>query len=237
MQAYLALVAEAVAQQPAFDFAKWAPGALHAAALLLESILLMWVAKKIGGLVLRRNIDKELTVLDNPAAAIAIAGYYFGVFLALAGLLSGESHGLVTDLRDVALHGLAAIALMSIALYASKVMMRVSLSRDIIANRNVGSALVLLGVCSATGLIYQGAISGTGGGWLQIIVFFFLGQGVLFCTAIMYEVITPYDIFKVVSEDKNIAAAAGFAGAIVAMGFITGNAAAGDSSCRSGGSS
>ena len=59
------------------------------AALLVEALLLVWFAKQLWGVVLKRNVDTELTTHDNPAMAITLAGYFFGIFIALAGVPFG----------------------------------------------------------------------------------------------------------------------------------------------------
>ena len=43
--------------------------ALLTLALLVEALALVWLAKQLWGVVLKRDVDQELTTHDNPAAA------------------------------------------------------------------------------------------------------------------------------------------------------------------------
>src|SRR3982751_5842252 len=82
----------------------------HASVVLLEVIALVWIGKIALELATRTRFKQELMVKDNPAAGVALAGYYLSLFIALGGLLAGEPGTLLADLRSTGLHGLTAIA-------------------------------------------------------------------------------------------------------------------------------
>lgn len=42
---------------------------LHGGIIFVLVLLLVWIAKLVASLALRRNIDKDLITLNNPAAA------------------------------------------------------------------------------------------------------------------------------------------------------------------------
>jgi uncharacterized membrane protein YjfL (UPF0719 family) len=200
-------------------------------ALLVEAVVLVWLAKQLWGLVLRRNVDVELTTHDNPAAAITLAGYFFGIFLALSGVLAAPDRGLIPDLLESGAYGLAGVMVLFASLFGAPWVGGVKLQRDILENRNIGAAMVLFANFTATGLIYAGAVSGDDVGpmaWATLLVFQFLGQITLVAMAHLMEFITPYDLHAEISEKGNIAAAVGYAGALVAIGLILHNAVKGD---------
>lgn len=107
----------------------------------------------------------------------------------------------------------------------------VRLRRDIIENRNVGSALVLLASFVATGLIFAGAVRGEGAGpmaWLTLLTFQIVGQLMLALTAQLFKVVTRFKLHHEIGPGRNLAAAVGFAGALVAIGIVLNRAVGGN---------
>lgn len=204
---------------------------LTVVALLVEALVLVWLAKQLWGLVLKRDMDTELTTHDNPAAALTVAGYFLGVFVALAGVMAAPTKGLVADVLSFGAFGLAGVGVLFASLFAAPLVGGIKLQRDIVENHNVGAAMVLFATFVATGAIFNGAVRGEGSGiehWVALLVFQLLGQIVLAIMAHVFEYITPYDLHKEIVEGKNLAAAAGYAGALIAMGMILHNAVLGD---------
>ncbi len=200
-------------------------------AMLVESLVLLWVAKQLWGVVLKRDMDTELTTHDNPAAALTVAGYIMGVFIALSGVAASPAQGMVADIVSFAAFGVAGVAVLFASLFAAPLVGGIKLQRDIVENHNIGAALVLFATFVATGTIFSGAVRGEGSGltaWVALLVFQLLGQVVLAVMAHIFEYITPYDLHKEIVEGKNLAAAAGYAGALIAMGIILHNAVLGD---------
>ena len=199
--------------------------------LMVEALVLVWIAKQLWGVVLKRDMDQELTTHDNPAAALTVAGYFMGVFIALAGVAASPPQGLVADLVSFATFGVAGVAVLFASLFAAPLVGGIKLQRDIVENHNIGAGIVLFATFVATGTIFSGAVRGEGAGlnaWLALLVFQLLGQVVLAIMAHVFEYITPYDLHNEIVEGKNLAAAAGYAGALVAMGIILHNAVLGD---------
>lgn len=200
-------------------------------ALLAEALFLVWLAKQLWGVVLRRNVDQELTTHDNPALAITLAGYFFGVFIALSGVLAAPSQGFTQDLLASGAFGLAGVGVLFLSLFGAPFVGGVKLGRDILENHNVGAGMVLFANFVATGLIYAGAVMGEGNGlmaWVTLFAFQLLGQVTLAAMAHLFEFITPFDLHAEITEKRNVAAAVGYAGALIAVGLILHNAVKGD---------
>src|SRR6185503_21172708 len=106
----------------------------------------------------RTRFKQELMVKDNPAAGVAVAGFYLSLFLALSGLLSGEAGTLLQDTTLTALHGGAAILAIALSSLLWRPIVHVSFRQDILTDRNVGAGLLSAAVLVATGLIYRGAV-------------------------------------------------------------------------------
>ncbi|MEB3284606.1 MAG: DUF350 domain-containing protein [Candidatus Sericytochromatia bacterium] len=200
-------------------------------AILLEALFLLWLAKQLWGVVLRRDMNTELTTHDNPAVAVTLAGYFLGVFIALSGVAASPGSGVLADMIGFAAFGFAGVLLLFLSLFAAPLVGGIRLSRDIVENHNVSAAVVLAATFVATGFIFNGAVRGEGSGlmaWVALLLFQVLGQAVLAIMAHVFEFITPYDLHREIVENKNLAAASGYAGALVAMGMIIHNAVLGD---------
>lgn len=196
----------------------------HASVVLLEVIAFVWIGKKALELATGIRFRQELMVKDNPAAGVALAGFLLSLFLALSGLLSGEAGTLWHDVRLTAIHGATAIAAIALSFFLSRPIVHVRLREDILDARNVGAGLLIASVLVATGLVYRGAIHLEGENPAIVSVFFALGEGALLLYLLLYEWVTPYDVYEEITAKANVAAAISFSGATIAAGLILGNA-------------
>jgi uncharacterized membrane protein YjfL (UPF0719 family) len=200
----------------------------QASVVLLEVIALVWIGKRALELATRTRFREELMVKDNPAAGIALAGFTLSLFLAISGLLDGQPTTLWRDALVTAVHGAGAIVAIVLSSFLWRPIVQVALKEDILAARNVGGGLVTAAVLVATGLIYRGAVHEQGENYAVVGVFFAIGEGALLLYLVLYEWVTPYDVYEEISQKTNVAAAISFAGATVAAGLILGNAVEGE---------
>jgi uncharacterized membrane protein YjfL (UPF0719 family) len=196
----------------------------HASVVLLEVIALVWIGRKALELTTRIRFREELTVKDNPAAGLACAGFYLSLFIALSGLLAGEPDTLARDTMLTAFHGAAAIVAIVLSSFLWRPLVHVSLREDILAARNIGAGVVTASVLVATGLVYRGAVHLEGENAAIVGVFFALGEGALLLHLLLYEWVTPYNVYEEIHAKSNLAAALSFAGATIAAGLILGHA-------------
>ena len=62
---------------------------------LISAFVLFWIGKLVKDLTTTSySVREELVEKDNAALGVAMAGYYFGLILAIGGTLSGPSQGL-----------------------------------------------------------------------------------------------------------------------------------------------
>ena len=202
--------------------------AVHPVVLFLEVLALVALGRALGGLAFGVKVREELCRKDNPAAGLVPGGFTLGLFLALAGLLQGDAGTLAADALDVALHGAGAFAGMGLSAALWRVLLQLDLRKDVLEGRNLGAALLIAASFVATGLIYQGALRGEDSRGLVAAGFFALGEGALFASILLYEILTPYDVAEEVGVKNNPAAAIAASGAVVAAGLIVGDAVAGD---------
>ena len=171
------------------------------------------------------KVAYELVEHDNFSFSIAYVGYYIGLLLAIGSAVIGESEGLVIDLIDIGIYGLMAIVLLNLSIIINdKVILRkFSVKKEILEERNIGTGIVEGANAVATGLIILGAIHGEGHGQggpiITALLYWLIGQALLFITSIVYNAITPYDIHDHI-EKGNAAVALGFAGALISIGNL-----------------
>lgn len=174
------------------------------------------------------SLNEELTVKDNLAVAITMAGYYFGVTAVFVTLLKGPSQGLQADLINVASFSLTGILLLNLARWLNdKLILRSFCSVErLTREHDLGVAFVQFAAYAATGMIAAGAVSGEGS-VLSFVVFFVLGQAALILFSWIYDLLTPFDVQQELSN-QNIAAGIAFSGTLLALGIIVNNGVAGD---------
>ncbi len=195
---------------------------LSAITYLASAFLLFYVGKLVYQLFNRKiNMKDELVEKDNFSFAIAHAGYFIGLLLAIGSAIVGPSNGLVQDLIDIFIYGILAIVLLNISLLINDkiILHKFSLTKEIITDRNEGVGVVQAANAIATGLIIMGAVSGEGGGIVTALAFWGIGQIVMIITTRMYNAITKFDIHEQLEKD-NVAVGIGYAGALVALGNL-----------------
>ena len=198
--------------------------------LIFASYLLFFIGKIVNDLLhWEYNLTVELVEKDNPAIAVAVSGYYFGLVLCIGGALAGPGNGIVEDLIDLFIYGLLGIILLNISWFLCDklILYNFKITDELIRDHNQGTGVVSCAVSIASGLVIFGAVSGEGGNIWTAVAFWAIGQVLLIVTGLIYNRITPYNIHKEIEKD-NVAAGISFAGMLVAMGIVIGFAAEGD---------
>ncbi len=198
--------------------------------LITAFYVLLFIGKIIKDLLHREyKLNFELVEKDNAALALAMAGYYFGLVLAIGGALVGHGISLIDDLTDLCIYGLLSIILVNASWYICDklILFKFKISEELIKDHNQGTGAVSAGMSIASGFIIFGSVQGTGGSIWTVIVFWAIGQIILILAGLIYNLITPYNIHDEIEKD-NVAAGVSFAGALVAIGVIVGLAAESD---------
>ena len=197
---------------------------------LISAFVLFWIGKLVKDLTTTSySVREELVEKDNAALGVAMAGYYFGLILAIGGTLSGPSQGLENDLIDIGIYGLLAIILLNLSRLVNDglILHGFKIRDELIDDQNAGTGVVIAASYIATGLVIFGAVSGEIGGIVTTVAFWALGQAALVLAGLVYEWITPYSIHDEIEKD-NVAAGVAFAGALVGIGVIVFHASAGN---------
>ena len=198
-------------------------GVLTTIIYIVASFVLFFIGKVVYQLFHPRvKVSHELVENDNLAFAIAHVGYFIGLLLAIGSAVLGESVGLIDDLINIGIYGGLSIILLNLSLIINDklILSKFDLKKEILEEKNVGTGIVECANAIATGLIVLGAIHGegygTGGPIVTAVIYWLLGQGILYITTLVYNLITPYDIHDHI-EKGNVAVAVGYAGSIIAI--------------------
>jgi uncharacterized membrane protein YjfL (UPF0719 family) len=186
--------------------------------------LLFWLGQLAYGKLFRRRMELnlELFVKDNPAVAIALVGYYFGIVIALGGVLDKTLSILPEKLLNLASYGCLVILLMLAGAWVGDrlILKHFDCDREIIQERNIGAAFVEAGNHIANGLILNASLGGEGGNLLVGFACWLIGLGVLVLASAVYPRFAKYNVFREIEKRNNPAAGIACAGLLVATGNI-----------------
>lgn len=191
---------------------------------LLVGFGLFWVGQFAYQKLFRRRMELnlELFVKDNPAVSIALVGYYFGIVVALGGVLGETAINWQDKALNLATYGTTVILFMLAGAWVGDklILRRFNCEREIIQDRNVGAATVEAGTHIANGLILNAALAGESGGWLVGLVSWLIGLIVLVVVSFLYPRVTKYHVFAEIEKRNNPAAGVALAGLLIATGNI-----------------
>ena len=186
--------------------------------------LLFWLGQLAYRKLFRRRMELnlELFVKDNPAVAIALVGYYFGIVIALGGVLDQTLSIVPEKLLNLASYGCLVILLMLAGAWVGDrlILKHFDCDREIIQERNIGAAFVEAGNHIANGLILNASLGGEGGNLLVGFACWLIGLGVLVLASAVYPRFAKYNVFREIEKRNNPAAGIACAGLLVATGNI-----------------
>jgi len=186
--------------------------------------LLFWLGQLAYRKLFRRRMELnlELFVKDNPAVAIALVGYYFGIVIALGGVLDKTLSIVPEKLLNLASYGCLVILLMLAGAWVGDrlILKHFDCDREIIQERNIGAAFVEAGNHIANGLILNASLGGEGGNLLVGFACWLIGLGVLVLASVVYPRFAKYNVFREIEKRNNPAAGIACAGLLVATGNI-----------------
>lgn len=210
-------------------------GALY----VLLAVGLVLAAKWLLALLTPYQLDHELFENDNPAAGVAVAGYFAAVVIIFLGVTvvpsEAEVYGVAPDwpqvflsMGGVILWTLGGIGALNMSRLTSDKLILVGVPArvEILRDRNVGTGAAEAGCLLASGLIVAGAINGDGN-ILTAIVFYVLGQIALVLFARVYRLVAGFDVLGQIEAD-NHAAGLALGLNLVALGIVLMQAVAGD---------
>lgn len=200
---------------------------MEAVFITLAVVVLLTLARLVQQWLYGQSLHDMLTQRDNPAIGVAVAGYLFGIMWTVTVLLGTLSYDLLPDVVHVLIYGgLGLILLTVVALGSCRLYLGASMQEQL-ANRNVAAAIVVAGVYIATSLTYSGGLTGEGGGFWIMLLFFVLGQLALLVITYAFRLLTSYDDIQEITAG-NSAAALALAGLLIAVGLVVRRAVSGN---------
>jgi uncharacterized membrane protein YjfL (UPF0719 family) len=193
------------------------------------TIILLIVARFVNQLVMKTSMTDALINKDNPAFGVQVGGYLFGVLLIITAVLSGPGHkDIMVDVMWVLVYGIAGIILLALtALWATRIILSAKCLESI-RQGNIAAAMAMAGAFVGTGAVISATVTGEStGSWVPTLVFFLAGIIAFFIITYVYRLLTAYDDVKEIL-DNNIPAAMSYAGMMIAVGLIVGNAIKGN---------
>ena len=184
---------------------------------------IFWVGQLAYQKLFRRmELNLELFVRDNPAVAIALVGYNFGIIIALAGVLDKGSVAWLDHLIYLASYGAGVILLMLAGAWVGDrlILRRCDCAREVVEEQNVGAASAEAGVHIANGLILSAALGGQSGTWIVGLACWCVGLSVLVLVSSLYPRVTQYNVFREICKRNNPAAGVALAGLLIGTGNI-----------------
>ena len=204
-----------------------------AAGLVLMAIGMgfMYVNTKIGNMMANLHlldIDDAIEEQGNIAVALRRAGLLLGVAIGMYGVISGPSTGFLNDVIAVALYGaIVSVMFLGARFFNDLIILGHVKNTDAIKDGNQAVGWVECGGFVATGIIAMSSMMGQGGGFTTAIGFFVIGQMLLLCITLLYELVTPWSVRDELAKG-NAAAGLRIAGLMVAVAVAVHGAIAAD---------
>jgi len=178
----------------------------------------LFIAKKISDVITSFDDDAAIEKDKNTAVSFRRFGLYTGISIALAGVMTDDVSGI--DILIFLLDGAIATAIFFIAHFINDfaIVPHVA-NNDLIKAGNISTGILEAGSFIATGILLNGAFSGTEGGTFYSIIFFFLGQLLLIGAVYIHQKLYRFNVTKCMIEG-NLSAGITVAGLLVAYSLI-----------------
>ncbi|MDH5681978.1 MAG: DUF350 domain-containing protein, partial [Spirochaetota bacterium] len=188
-------------------------------------VVFLFIGKLIYDLFTRYKLDTELTKEDNPAVGTAVMGYLVALIIIVARLIPEVGYDklpedkrmgtLMSDVINLGIYGLLGIVLLNFSriIVDKLILFRFKINKELIDDKNVGTAAVLAGSYIASGLVIAGCLAGDikpdslqkafgnsfsplVSGLFLSLIFFMVGQLTLVLYSFIYSLVAPYNIHE-----------------------------------------
>jgi uncharacterized membrane protein YjfL (UPF0719 family) len=195
-----------------------------------STVILLLIAKLFYNLLTPYQLNVQLTQKDNKAVAVSFSGYLLAVGIVILGVFNSETGGSVKpnmwyELLDTVIWGIVGIVLLNFARIINDKLLLSKFNnvKELIADKNIGTAAVEWGSYVGSAFIIYGAISGEDTGYVNGLitagVYFIISQIAFILFGWIYQLISRYDLHKEIEED-NISAGLAFGMTLTAISII-----------------
>jgi len=187
----------------------------------LLGMLVVWLVKMADDKRTTFEEDKAMLLESNMAVGLRKAGICLGLFLALAGVLSGKSPKILVDLWNFFKAAAMIVIFLLLTFELNKRIILRKVNNDkAVSKGNVAVGTVEFSTYVGTGIIMNGAFSGEGGGLGAAGVFFVLGQIALVISFYLDAAISRRNIQEEIELKGNIAEGIDMAGILIAISIV-----------------
>jgi uncharacterized membrane protein YjfL (UPF0719 family) len=197
---------------------------------LAAGVVILYLGKLLFAWTVPYKFQEQLIHKDNPAFGVAFLGYMVGLAIAISGSLLVRGN-VLDDLTDLAVGGAVSIVLMRLSIFINHrlILYKFNVDKELIEDRNVGTAFVVAGSSLATGLLLNGVMQGDSSPMLGVpllgavrdmVVYWLLGQAILVAGGLVFNRLAGYDVQKEIGTDHNLPAGINCGGLLVALGII-----------------
>ncbi|KWT85571.1 DUF350 domain-containing protein [Candidatus Magnetominusculus xianensis] len=193
---------------------------------ILIVIFFLFISKRTADFLTKFDDDDSVEIGANSAVALWRFGQYFGMAIAMSGLLGTETA--MKDIPSFFLNGALVTLLFFLSHYINRYLFLKGIDNNkLIGEGNAAVGMVNCGIYLASGLVLNGVLSGGGGGLLSAIVFFALAQ----CVIALIFLITQ-KIYQIGIKDEiaggNLSAGVFLAGVVISYAVILRSSVSGD---------
>jgi uncharacterized membrane protein YjfL (UPF0719 family) len=187
----------------------------------LLGILVVWLVKLADDRRSSFDGDKAMLLDGNLAVGLRKSGICLGLFLALAGVLSGKSPRVLVDLLNFLKAAIMIVIFLLVTFeFNKRIILRKVNNDEAVSKGNVAVGAVEFSTYTGTGIIMNGAFSGDGGGLPAAGVFFILGQIALVVAFYLDAAISRRNIQEEIELKGNVAEGIDMAGILIAISII-----------------
>ncbi len=204
----------------------------HSLGYLTLSFVLFFIGKVLFKILNPKiDITSELVEKDNFAFIISYVGYFTALIIILIGAISGESYGLLEDIKLISIYGIIGILLLHISIFLTNKLMLTSFSvkDEILNDKNEGTGVIEAAVYIGNAFILYGSLVGESSSLIEgittFVLYWVIGNLVLIISTKIFSQWMSYNIHNEIEKD-NVAAGIAFAGSIIAISLIIMNALA-----------
>jgi uncharacterized membrane protein YjfL (UPF0719 family) len=198
--------------------------------LIIGVVIVLWLSKLVYQRFCSYRLTCELTENDNPAVGLYLSGYLLAIGLALLGATRLEKdiswHYIEETFFHLGFGTLVAVPLMLLAGVINDrwLLYKFSVTKEIVHDRNLGTASVSCGAFIATGLILMSSFIGVRTTWQQdvvaILATYVVGQAVFLAGGFLFQKSVAYDLHYEIGERDNVSAGIMFGSFLAALGLV-----------------
>ena len=173
-------------------------------------------------------LAEELCIRQNNAVAIAAGGVIVSVVIGLAGLRFGAlSEDWQTILIEWTTEGILATVLLMVGLFLTDrlILRKFSIRHELVADQNLGVAMVVASTAISSGLIINGALVGFSPSLSlalrDILVCWLMAQGVIWMAISLMNRIRPFDFISQLEESENVASGVSIGTLLISLGILS----------------